>query len=679
MTLCGPGWLSWILRTRLVLRPFTVRPLAVRSLVLLLTSALLASSAHAGSNSVPDWVLAAAHEDVPPLPGSPRAVVLLSETTYTVAPDGKAVEHVREVVKVLRQQGRQDATPHVFFDKDSKIVSFHVWAIDPQGHPMAVKDDAMMETTPDSDGQLYEDIHIRFVNPPGADPGGVVAWEYEQRERPYIAETTWEFQDDLPHIKQSFLLRLPQGFSQASSWAHHAALAGRDIEHGATLWQMDNTAAVDLESVPLAPAEDAIAARMTVHYWGAGLAEPREDSWQGIGEWYDDLSHSQLAADPAITAMAAELTAGKTDFFEKASALGTFVQQKTRYFSIELGVGGYKPHSAAEVFSKRYGDCKDKATLLVSMLSTVGIHADLLMVDTNRGTVDASAPSLEGNHMIVAIEVPAGYESPKLHSLFTAPNGKRYFAFDPTWFETPFGQIEDNLQGSTALLVEGAQSGAIVLPVMPPGLNKITRAASFDLAASGALHGSVTDTRFGDVAEDRRIVFTHDDAKDQQKYLDGTVSRDFAAATLTDVKVENAADPRLPLTLSYAVAVPEFATSMGPLLLVRPRVLGSFGPEVDSKPRQVAIDLGETFDGSDSFTIRLPPGYTVDDLPVPVKLDTGFASYESSTEVRDGALVFHRHYIVRQLTLPASRYGEVQHLAAVISADEHGQAVLKKQ
>jgi hypothetical protein len=99
---------------------------------------------------------------------------------------------------------------------------------------------------------------------------------------------------------------------------------------------------------------------------------------------------------------------------------------------------------------------------------------------------------------------------------------------------------------------------------------------------------------------------------------------------------------------------------------------------VDHKPRKVAINLHETMQGSDDFDIELPEGYVVDELPDPVKKDYGFASYESSTEVHGRTLHYRRRYTLKQVTLPAEKYPEVQRLAGVIAADEDSKAVLKK-
>jgi hypothetical protein len=641
---------------------------------------LAGTLARASNNQVPDWVRSAAEQPLPKFEGNPKAVVLLEEQTYTVGADGRAVEHVRRVVKILRPQGRDYGYPAVSFDKDSKVLSMHVWSIDPAGHEYALKDNEIVEYgDPGEGGQLYSDEKAKVANPPGRDPGGVVAWEYERRERPYLAETNWEFQGSLPRMQQSFTLVLPQGYTYTTTWAHHPKVDGIDLENQHYRWEMNNEAGIDLERLPLSPGVGALAARMTVHYAGPGLGVPQDGTWQGIGEWYDALAKDRIVATPEIAAKAAELTAGKTDFYDKAEAIGEFVQKHIRYFVVEIGVGGNQPHYAGEIFKGRYGDCKDKATLLAAMLDSVGLHGTLVMVDTERGVVDPDDPSIVGNHMIGAIEVPAGYESPKLRSVVTARTGKRYLIFDPTWELTPFGQLEDNLQGSYGVLMAGTASQIVQLPVMAPELNHVRRTASFELKPDGQLTGSVTEKRFGDLAEYRRGLFLHEDAKQQQDALDEMLGRDLRAATMTALKVENVESLNKELTISFDLAVEHFASATGPLLMVRPRVLGSYRLEVDHTPRKVAIDLRETMQGTDVLDIKIPEGYVVDELPDLVKVDFGFASYESSTVVQGGVLHYSRTYTLRAVTLPPGKYAEVQKLAGVIAADEDGKAVLKRK
>jgi hypothetical protein len=218
----------------------------------------------------------------------------------------------------------------------------------------------------------------------------------------------------------------------------------------------------------------------------------------------------------------------------------------------------------------------------------------------------------------------------------------------------------------------------IQLPVLSPDLNTVRRSASFELTPDGELKGSVTEKRFGDLAERRRFVFTRDDAKEQQKFMDNSVRRDLTSATVSDVKVENVASLNKDLTTTFSLDATHFAKQAGPLLMVRPRVLGSFGLHVDHKKRLLPINLNETMRGSDEYDIALPAGYAVDELPDPVKLDVGFASYESKSELRGQTLHYTRTFTLREVTVPAEKYPEVQKLAAAIEADELNSAVLKK-
>ena len=206
------------------------------------------------------------------------------------------------------------------------------------------------------------------------------------------------------------------------------------------------------------------------------------------------------------------------------------------------------------------------------------------------------------------------------------------------------------------------------------------RTASFQLQPDGSLRGLVTEKRFGDTAEYRRDLFTSTDAKKQHDVIDQILKLDFTSFSATDLKAENIEALNSDLTLSYALTADRYAQAMGPLMMVRPRVLGRLDIDTDTrKQRTVPIDLDETMQAVDDYSIELPSGYTVDELPDPVKLDLGFAAYQSTTALEGNKLHYIRTYTVRQVTLPAEKYPELQKLAGVIAADEESRAVLKKQ
>ncbi|ADW69094.1 transglutaminase domain-containing protein [Granulicella tundricola MP5ACTX9] len=647
--------------------------------LLVATLSLCTVPAFASRDSVPDWVAAAAAKPMATYSAETSAVVLLDDTTLTVGADGKGVEHRRHVVKILRPNGRDEGVVWIPYDKDTKILSLHVWSIAPDGKQYAVKDNEMVDVGYPGQGSLYEDIKMRAVRAPGRDPGGVIAYEYDQRKEPYLHEETWMFQQEIPVANQSFTLELPPGYTYGTVWAHHDQQKAADLEHQRYRWEMNATPGIDLDRVPMHPSELALAGRMTVHYAPVGTSADSLATWRGIGEWYEPLMRDRVLSTPEIAAKAAALTSGKTDFYDKTEAIGDYVQAQIRYFVIEMGIGGQQPHPAADIFRNGYGDCKDKATLLSAMLSSVGVHSTLMAVDHRRGVVDPLAPSIFGDHMIAAIEIPKGYESAKLRSVITAKTGKRYLIFDPTWDKTAFGQLEYNLQGGYGVLFEGKDTEIVELPVLSPELNSVKRSGTFQLAVDGTLKGSLTEKRYGDVSERMRSLYTESDAKQQRSFLDESLSHDFTTVDVEDVKVENAASLSKELTTSYELTAGRYSRSMGPLLMVRPRVLGTEGLPVDRKVRLVPIDLRGTRLIHDDFTIELPDGFAVDELPEPVKLDMGFASYESSSQLTGKTLHYSRTYTVKQVSLPADRYGDLQKLALAIENDEQNHAVLKKK
>ncbi|AFL90146.1 transglutaminase-like enzyme, predicted cysteine protease [Terriglobus roseus DSM 18391] len=663
--------------------PFSLPQVSSRPLSLLLASVLCAAACapvHA-KDQVPDWVRTAAATKTPEIPADSDAVFLLEDTTYTVATDGTITQHVRKVVRILRPQGRRYGSMFAGFNSTSKIKSLHLWSIGPDGKEYAVKDNELTEVGRGEGFELYSDSRARGGKPPALDPGAVAAIEYEVVEHPYSNHILWFPGENVPVAQEHFQVDLPPGFTMKTHWKGKALAQSQDLEHGRTAWDVLNQAGLHVKDAPpLAPNQLASAARMDLYFQGPGAGGQygaMTADWQSIGEWFERLAKDRNKPDAAITAKAQELVAGKAGFRERVDAIASFVQSGIRYVAIEIAIGGMQPHNASDVFRARYGDCKDKATLLSAMLNAVGIRSTWVLVDTERGMISSDAPSLMGNHMIAAIELPADYKPEGMYSIVTENSGKRFLIFDPTWEKTPFGHLERELQGSDALLVDGANSQAIRLPILKPEQNRVERRASFQLAADGSLDGKVTENQLGDIARDRRYS-SMEDEKQQQDSLDHALAGDLLSFHVGDVKLEHAAELEHDLLFSYSVKADRFAQPMGELLGVRPRVLGREALRVDAKKREVPIDLEMTREVHDDFTIGLPAGYDVDELPPAVDLDLGFASYRSASKVENHSIHYTRTYTVRELTLPADRYPDVQKLARTIAGDEQSSAVLKR-
>jgi MAF protein len=314
---------------------------------------------------------------------------------------------------------------------------------------------------------------------------------------------------------------------------------------------------------------------------------------------------------------------------------------------------------------------------LACLLQAAGIKANYLAVDDRRGVVDPNAPSLAGNHMITAIEIPPGVQDSRLRAMATAA-GRRYLIFDPTNERTAVGNLPAYEQGSYGILAAGGDSQILPLPVLDPDANLNITTGTFTLQPDGALTGEVRSSHQGPDGAEYRMFLKYTNDKERHEYWEKMIAADLPGVELQNFTFNQPADLNQPLEIHYTIASRQFAHQAGPLLLIRPRVLVSHSAFFDDKPRTVAIDLGSTGHWHESFDIALPKGYVVDETPDPAEVNSEFLSYRSAITVKNGILHYECDYQVRQVELPASKAFEFRRVESAILRDEKATAVLKK-
>jgi hypothetical protein len=654
-----------------------------RCLLALLLLAILSLPSHASifgkeKLPVPQWGLDAYKTHTPEYAKDSPAVVLYDEYLETVDAQGRAVEREREAIRILKPQGRQRANCGLAYDVDEKINYFHVWTIGADEKQYQAQESDFVDEGDTGVPIMLSSYKYRAVNPPAVDVGAVVICETEELLKPYIQETVWRIQADIPMVYEALEVDLPSGRSYSDAWRKYPAVKPVEVAPNHWRWEIKDMPALTLRDVPSHPEWEALAARMSVQ-WGEAAVQGKDNQWRAIGQWVTTLEANRPDPSPEITAKVQALIAGAPDFYSKLSRITEFIQKDIRYFVVMRGIGGLQANRAADIFRNRYGDCKDKTTLLISMLQVAGIRAHYVPVDDRRGIVDPDDPSLLGNHMITAIEVPTDIQDPRLKAIVKGKDGRRYLIFDPTNERTPVGNLPSYEQGSYGVLAAGADSQVIALPVLAPETNGTERKGTFTLAADGTLVGSVDTAHQGPEGGDLRMFLKYSDEKEQREFWEKRVTRDVPGAVLDSFRFVEPAALDQPLEFHYKLTVAQYAHQAGTLLLVRPRVVGSDALPADDKPRTVPIDLNATGHWHDSYDITLPEGYMIDEMPDPVNLDTDFASYHSTVSAKGNVLHYERDYKVSQVELPPEKGQEFQHLQGAILSDEKSTVVLKRQ
>jgi hypothetical protein len=627
---------------------------------------------------IPDWGLEAAKTKTPDYAKDAAVVLLYDEYVETVDDQGRASERERRAIRILKPQGRRDAGCGVSYDVDEKIIYFRAWTIAADEKQYPAQETDFIDVGDTGIPVMLSTRKARVVTPPAADVGATIICESEELLKPYLHENVWSFQNKIPVVFQALEVDLPPGRAHSEAWHRFQPVKPVEVSPNHWRWEIKDMHALDLREVKSPPDWGALAARMSVQ-WGDAAVDGKDNQWRAIGQWVTTLEANRPDPSPEITAQAQSLVAGAPDFYTKLSRITEYIQKNIRYFTVSRGIGGLQANHAADIYRNRYGDCKDKTTLLISMLQVVGIHAFYMPVDDSRDVVDPDMPSLMGNHMITAIEIPADIKDPRLKAIVKAKDGKRYLIFDPTNQRTAAGNLPYYEQGSYGTLAAGPASQIVALPVLDPEASTKDSKGVFALTAEGMLTGSVDISQSGSAGAELRYMIKNRDEKERREYMEKKLAESLPGVTLDSFVFVEPPELDKPIELHYKVTARQYSHQAGPLLLVRPRVVGSHARPFDDKPRIYPIDLDATGRWRDSFDITIPAGYVVDETPDPVDLDLDFASYHSKVSAKGNLLHYEREYVVRQVEIPSTKAADFRRFESTILSDEKNAAVLKKQ
>lgn len=634
------------------------------------------------ASDAPAWMHALTNAPVPAHDEKTDAVILYSQTDVTVVAVDRIKTHVRVAYKILRPEGRDRAiVPIPYTSPQERINSLHGWCIPAQGKDYEVKDKDGADVSLNVDGgELVTDLKARVIQIPAADPGNIIGYEYEKEEVPYVLRTFWQFQETVPSAEVHFSLQLPAGWEYKSFWLNYPeakATAG-----GTNQWDWTLTNVSGIRTEPEMPPMHGVEGQMWLSFFAPGGTSAKSyTDWKGMGDWYFDLTRGRLEASQAIKDEVKALTASKTTTLGKMQAIADYVQHDIRYVAIELGIGGWQPHPAADVFVHKYGDCKDKATLMRSMLNEIGIDTYHVVINSRRGSITPQMPAHQGfDHAIIAIKLPKDVVDPSLVAVRDDPRLGRILFFDPTNDVVPFGEISGSLQDNYGLLVTPDGGELVELPQEPSTMNGVQRTAKFTIDQTGALRGEVKEIRLGDrAAFERWRLRAITNEADQIKPIEDILGSSLANFHITQASVSNLKHSEQPFGFNYSLESNGYAKSAGGMLLVRTCVIGKkeSGFLETKEPRKFPVEFEGPMRDTDSFEIAIPSGYAVDDLPAPVDADYSFASYHSKSVVDGGVIRYTRSFEIKELSVPVDKADDLRKFYRIIAGDERSAAVLK--
>ncbi|HEX8493826.1 MAG TPA: DUF3857 and transglutaminase domain-containing protein [Pyrinomonadaceae bacterium] len=638
----------------------------------------IASPALASVDDAPSWLQQAAQQKAPAYDKSVTAIVLLNEATVTVNEDGRITTVNTYAVRILKREGRSEAVAAEPYDTASgKVREMKAWLIRADGVVKRYGKDETLDLSA-SKNDVYNEARVKLISAEAeADAGAVFGYQTITESRSDYNQDKWSFQDRLPTLLSRYTLVLPNNWRATSVTFNHAPVEP-SVAGTSYTWELRNLPPIEDE--PASPSVTNLAPRLAINFappTGTATAIPTYSNWAEVSRWYSQLSDPQSNADEAIAAKARSLTANCKTELEKIQAIGRFVQN-LQYISIQIGVGRYRPHSATEVFSKSYGDCKDKANLMRAMLKTVNISSYPVLIYAGDPTYVREEWASPGqfNHCIIAIKVGDETLSP---TVINHPSLGRLLMFDATDDDTPVGDLPDHEQGSFALIAAGEAGALLRMPSTPPEANRLERQAEVTLTPEGAITASLSERSIGQSAVEERRAFRHLSRPEYNQLIEAWITRGATGAKLSKVEPsDSSAEGRFALDVEFTAGA--YAQLMQERLLV-------FKPAIVSRRESLFLTKGtrthpvvlDSHAYAETVRIKLPAGFEVDELPDALKLDTPFGTYASTYEVKDNQLVFTRTMTQRAATIPAAQYAAVRNFYERIRAAEQAPVVLAKK
>jgi hypothetical protein len=645
----------------------------------LLTLLALAYSVCAADDA-PPWVRDAGSAIIGQYPPTVPAVVLLNEQHLSIDDSGKRVCTTRRAIRILLREGRKMAmATEEYLTNAGKVRDLKAWLISPAREVKRYGKDRVIDMAL-SPNDVYNDYRMRVIDAESdAAPGMTFVSEAVSEDRSIFTQWLYPFQNRLPTLVSRFILSMPPEW-RAQTVTFNAEQVKAVSSAGSYVWELRDLPF--LEPEPASPGVSGLIPRLGISFFpatGARNAGPSFATWKDVSRFQWDLAETQQKTSDALVGKARSLAASAKGDFERIAAVGRHVQS-LNYIAIQTSVGrggGYRPHSAADVFEKSYGDCKDKANLMRTMLKQIGIDSFLVAIYSgDRTHVREQWPSpWQFNHMIIAVKLSDPVKAP---AVLEHPHFGRLLIFDPTDDTTPPGYLPDPEQGSLALLIAGSDGELVRMPATPPSFNRTERETEVSLSAAGTVAVIVSERYAGESAIKARRSFLRRSRPDYWRDVEHWVAETATGAKIPAIDPHDSSN-----SAEFGVGIqfeaPFYAQVMqGRLMMFRPAVLahGSYLFPSEKRAHPVVLD-SESF--SETVRTRLPEGFEVDEIPSNAKLDTQFGAYECSYTVKDGVLVFRQSLEVQPAVVPASEYGGMREFfGRVIGARRQPVVLVKK-
>ncbi len=320
------------------------------------------------------------------------------------------------------------------------------------------------------------------------------------------------------------------------------------------------------------------------------------------------------------------------------------------------------PHEAAEVYKYKYGDCKDKATLLISMLKEAGIEAYYVLLRTRySGEIDLDLPSFQFDHAIAAV----------------AFNGELIF-LDGTAENYSFGDLPAMDQGAWAMVLINGEGKFVKIPIQPAEKNQRVRKIKLNLQKDGSVNGEATVLQSGIFAAYYRSLFKDLGETKRKELIQNSLGSSCPGSILEEFSFSDLTDLDIPVEQKYKFRVPNYAKKIGKKLNFKPSIIERVESTsmVATEERRFPMYFYNQYCTQNVIEINIPEGFKVERIPNNVNLVFPFGSYRVKYSREDSIIKYERYYQFNTFEISQEEYPSFKEFIEQIALEDAKEIVL---
>lgn len=501
----------------------------------------------------------------------------------------------------------------------------------------------------DDSNVFYDDSYFYHFSFPAPHAGNQAVWQYTERYRDTRFLPTFYFHSYLPQAKGSFVIRAPQGVEL--KW--HVLNDEKNIVQFKKYtkgvytyyeWVVENIPAYKSEdsSPSLAYFLPVVVYHIT-SYVGESGAHNLLSNLNDLNSWYNTTLQSVVETpSKELTEIVNQLVLPDDTEMDIVKKVYYWVQDNIRYIAFEDGMRGLVPHKPSYVLEKRYGDCKDMASLIVGLLKAAGIKSYYTWIGTRDIPYQYSfIPSpLVDNHMIATY----------------IDEEKNFYFLDGTSNYTPVPFPSSMIQGKEALIALGPDKYELMkVPEIKAEQN--SRADSIKLTINDrAIDGWGRSYFTGYQKVYASYDFNKTIENTQKENVVSWIKKGSNKFLMNTYEIKNLGEKDLPLILDYTFQVSDYVTYSGPEIYVNLNLSKPYYNNIISSDRQAPLEIEYNFATSDFYSLDIPEGYDVEYLPQDASYESPMLSFSVSYTRSENSILFNRKLKRSNLLLTADQF-----------------------